>query len=87
MMTMNDKDNNDNNDNNENNDDDDDDVDDDNEDDDKDDSNGGGCMRLFQLTLRFDRIMGDAAYAWRIEIERGVEAGQQAAQRRRQLAR
>jgi hypothetical protein len=26
------------------------------------DSNGGGCLRLFQSTARFHRVMGDAAY-------------------------
>jgi len=26
------------------------------------DSDGGGCPRLFQLTARFDRVMGDVAY-------------------------
>ena len=26
------------------------------------DSDGGGCPHLFQLTARFDRVMGDAAY-------------------------
>jgi len=25
-------------------------------------SDGGGCPRLFQLTARVDRVMGDAAY-------------------------
>jgi len=26
------------------------------------DSDGGGCPRLFQSMVRFDRVMGDAAY-------------------------
>jgi hypothetical protein len=26
------------------------------------DSDGGGCLRLFQSTAPFDRVMGDAAY-------------------------
>ena len=49
------------------------DDDDDNEDDDNDDngyndgvdSDGRGCLRLFQSTAHFDRVMGDAAYGQR----------------------
>jgi len=26
------------------------------------DSDGGGCPRLFQSTVHFDRVMGEAAY-------------------------